>query len=68
MHRTGKYKTINLLFGTLPLCGVVPLIFLREDSGFVQKWLSVVPIGFGNAVVFQTVLSMSPVCARATGR
>jgi MFS family permease len=56
MHRTGKYKTINLVFGILPLCGVVPLIFLREDSGFVQKWLSVVPIGFGNAVVFQTVL------------
>ncbi|KAF8551515.1 MFS general substrate transporter [Imleria badia] len=56
MHRTGKYKTINLVFGVLPLCGVIPLIFLREDSGFVQKWFSVVPIGFGNAVVFQTVL------------
>jgi len=56
MHRTGKYKTINLVFGILPLCGVLPLVFLREDSGFVQKWLSVVPIGFGNAVVFQTVL------------
>ncbi|KAF8121594.1 vacuolar amino acid permease [Boletus edulis] len=56
MRRTGKYKTINLVFGILPLCGVIPLVFLREDSGFVQKWFSVVPIGFGNAVVFQTVL------------
>lgn len=60
MHRSGKYKTINLVFGILPLCGVIPLIFLREDSGFLQKWFSVVPIGFGNAVVFQTVLSASP--------
>ena len=59
MHRTGTYKTINLIFGILPLCGVLPLVFLREDSGFVQKWFSVVPIGFGNAVVFQTVLSTS---------
>lgn len=59
MHRTGKYKTINLVFGILPLCGLVPIIFLREDSGFMQKWFSVVPIGFGNAVVFQTVLSKS---------
>lgn len=60
MHRSGKYKTINLVFGILPLCGVIPLIFLREDSEFLQKWFSVVPIGFGNAVVFQTVLSASP--------
>ncbi|KAF8549540.1 hypothetical protein OG21DRAFT_1488444 [Imleria badia] len=35
MHRTGKYGTINLIFGILPLCGVIPLIFLHEDSGFV---------------------------------
>ena len=51
---TGKYKTINLL----SLCAVVPFIVLREDMGFVQ--LSVVPIGFGHAVVFQTVSSTSP--------
>ncbi|KAF8548900.1 hypothetical protein OG21DRAFT_1422225 [Imleria badia] len=63
MYRTCKCKTINLVFGILPLCGVIPLIFLREDSGFVQKWFSVVPIGFGNAVIFQMVLSMSPLHA-----
>ncbi|KAH0828780.1 vacuolar amino acid permease [Lanmaoa asiatica] len=56
MHRTGKYKIINLIFGIFPMCGLIPIILLREDSGFVQKWFSVVPIGFGNAVVFQTML------------
>ena len=30
---------------------------MREDSGFITKWLSVFPIGFGNAVIFLTVLS-----------
>ncbi|KAF8546359.1 hypothetical protein OG21DRAFT_1427194, partial [Imleria badia] len=54
---------INLVFGILPLCGILPSIFLREDSRFVQKWFSVVPIGFGNTVVFQTVLSTS-LCTR----
>ncbi|KAF8546355.1 hypothetical protein OG21DRAFT_1491300 [Imleria badia] len=46
----------NLVFCILPLCDVIPLIFLRKDSGFVQEWFSVVPIEFGNAVVFQTAL------------
>ncbi|KAF9223078.1 MFS general substrate transporter [Gyrodon lividus] len=56
MHQTGKYKTINLIFGIFPLCGLIPIVFMTEDSGFIQRWFSVVPIGFGNAVVFQTVL------------
>ncbi|KIJ62352.1 hypothetical protein HYDPIDRAFT_176642 [Hydnomerulius pinastri MD-312] len=56
MHRTGKYKLINMIFGVLPFCGVISIIFMTEDSGFIQKWFSIVPVGFGNAVIFQTVL------------
>ncbi|KAF9238263.1 major facilitator superfamily domain-containing protein [Melanogaster broomeanus] len=61
--RTGKYNALNLVFGIFPLCGLVPMVFMTEDSGFVQKWFSVVPVGFGNAVVFQTVLSTTD-CTR----
>ncbi|KIJ16260.1 Drug:H+ antiporter-2 family protein [Paxillus involutus ATCC 200175] len=56
MHRTGRYKAINVIFGIFPLCGLIPIIFMTEDSSFIHKWFSIVPIGFGNAVVFQTVL------------
>jgi len=56
IHRTGKYTTLNVIFGLLPLSGLIPIILMREDSGFIPKWLSVFPIGFGNAVMFLTVL------------
>lgn len=56
MHKTGKYKMINLIFGFFPVIGVVALCFLNENSGFIQSWFSIVPFGFGNAVVLQTML------------
>ncbi|KAE9392963.1 vacuolar amino acid permease [Gymnopus androsaceus JB14] len=56
MHRTGKYKVINLTFGILPFIAGVLIAQLREDSGPIQSWLSITPIGFGNAVVMQTTL------------
>ncbi|KAG9309637.1 vacuolar amino acid permease [Chiua virens] len=56
IHQTGKYTTLNLVFGVLPFSGLVSLIFIREDSGFIQKWLSVFPIGLGNAVVVLIVM------------
>ncbi|KAG8221430.1 major facilitator superfamily domain-containing protein [Butyriboletus roseoflavus] len=58
VHRTGKYTTLNLVFGIIPLSGLIPIIFMREDSEFIPKWFSVFPIGFGNAIVFVTVMSM----------
>ncbi|KAF8547922.1 hypothetical protein OG21DRAFT_1516842 [Imleria badia] len=33
VYRTGKYKTINLVLGILPLCGVIPLIFCARTRG-----------------------------------
>lgn len=56
IHRTGKYKNINVTLGFLPFVGTLLILFMREDSGFIQKWLSIIPLGFGNAVVFQTTL------------
>ncbi|KAJ7069283.1 MFS general substrate transporter [Mycena amicta] len=56
MHRTGRYKNLNLIFGLLPFFGVTFISLLREDSGWIQSWLSIIPFGFGNAVVLQTML------------
>ncbi|KAJ7066838.1 vacuolar amino acid permease [Mycena belliarum] len=56
MHRTGRYKKINLIFGIFPFVGAVLISFMRDDSGPIQSWLSIIPLGFGNAVVLQTML------------
>ncbi|KAF7314935.1 Vacuolar amino acid permease [Mycena indigotica] len=56
MHKTGRYKAINAIFGAFPFIGASFIASLREDSGWVQSWLSIVPFGFGNAVVLQTLL------------
>lgn len=56
MHRTGKYKLINLIFGFFPFIGISLITLMREDSGPLQMWLSIIPFGFGNAIVFQTTL------------
>ncbi|KAG0696122.1 major facilitator superfamily domain-containing protein [Suillus ampliporus] len=56
MHRTGKYKLLNLTFGFFPFIATTLIALMREDSGPLQKWLSIIPLGFGNAVVLQTNL------------
>ncbi|KAG0701570.1 major facilitator superfamily domain-containing protein, partial [Suillus ampliporus] len=56
MHHTGKYKLINLVFGLFPCIGITLITLMQEDSGPVKKWLSTIPLGFGNAVVLQTNL------------
>ncbi|KAE9390891.1 hypothetical protein BT96DRAFT_832765 [Gymnopus androsaceus JB14] len=60
MHRTRKYKAINLTFGVLPFIAGVLIAQFPEDSGPIQSWLSIserkTPIGFGNAVVMETTL------------
>lgn len=42
MHKTGKYKAINLIFGVLPFIGAAAIYRLKEDSGPLQSWLSIV--------------------------
>ncbi|KAJ7494256.1 hypothetical protein B0H11DRAFT_2227682 [Mycena galericulata] len=56
MHRTGRYKKINLMFGIFPFVDAVFISLIREDSGPIHSWLSIIPLGFGNAVVLQTML------------
>ncbi|KAH8100375.1 MFS general substrate transporter [Cristinia sonorae] len=56
MHRTGKYKLINMIFGLFPFTATILLSLMREDSPDIQLWLSILPMGFGNAVVLQTML------------
>ncbi|KDQ59888.1 hypothetical protein JAAARDRAFT_153957 [Jaapia argillacea MUCL 33604] len=56
MHHTGKYRTLNLTFGIFPFIGAVLVSTMRRDSYPAQLWLSIIPLGFGNAVVLQTML------------
>ncbi|KAJ3782613.1 vacuolar amino acid permease [Lentinula aff. detonsa] len=56
MHRTGKYKMINMIFGIFPFIGTVLISQIHENSGWIQSWFSIIPMGFGNAVVLQTML------------
>ncbi|KAI6027188.1 vacuolar amino acid permease [Pisolithus marmoratus] len=56
MHRTGRYKMINTMFGFFPFVGSLLIAFIHENSGWLQSWLSIIPLGFGNAVVLQATL------------
>ncbi|KAI0628852.1 vacuolar amino acid permease [Trametes polyzona] len=56
MHRTGRYRTLNLIFGIFPFVSATLIALMREDSPPIQQWLSILPLGFGNAVVLQTML------------
>ncbi|KAH9017661.1 MFS general substrate transporter [Lactarius hengduanensis] len=56
VHRTGKYKLLNLIFGAFPFLAATFITQIREDSGPAQLWFSIIPLGFGNAVVLQTML------------
>ena len=42
MHKTGRYKTINLVFGSFPFLAGVLISMMREDSPAAQQWLSIV--------------------------
>ncbi|KAH6899160.1 multidrug resistance protein [Coprinopsis sp. MPI-PUGE-AT-0042] len=46
------YKRLNLILGILPFVGATLIYRLQEDSNFFP----LIPLGFGNAVVLQTML------------
>ncbi|TFK45918.1 vacuolar amino acid permease [Heliocybe sulcata] len=56
MHKTGKYKMINLIFGICPFIGAVLVSTMKENSNPVHLWVGIVPLGFGNSIVLQTML------------
>ncbi|KIY68361.1 vacuolar amino acid permease [Cylindrobasidium torrendii FP15055 ss-10] len=60
IKRTGTYKTINFIFGLFPFIAAILIRSMLgqrpEDVDWVRSWLSIIPLGFGNAVVLQTML------------
>ena len=57
MHATGRYKTLNLIFGTFPFIGTVLIYRMREDSGPIQSWLSIVRRSFFSISRFLAILN-----------
>ncbi|KAJ7753427.1 hypothetical protein DFH07DRAFT_774173 [Mycena maculata] len=41
MHKTGRYTAINLIFSIFPFVGAILISRMREDSGPLQSWLSI---------------------------
>ncbi|EPS98348.1 hypothetical protein FOMPIDRAFT_1061393 [Fomitopsis schrenkii] len=56
MHKTGRYKMLNIIFGMFPFVAAILLSRMHEDSPPFQLWFSIIPLGFGNAVVMQSML------------
>lgn len=42
IHRTGKYRILNLICGIFPTLACIFLMRMRPDSGPIQLWLSIV--------------------------
>ena len=42
VHRTGKYKLLNLVFGAFPFMAACFITQIKEDSGPAQLWFSIV--------------------------
>ncbi|KAI0093946.1 major facilitator superfamily domain-containing protein [Irpex rosettiformis] len=56
MHRTGRYRTLTLVCGLLPFISTLMIASMKENSHPLLLWLGIFPLGFGNAVVLQTML------------
>jgi hypothetical protein len=44
MRRSGRYKKMNMIFGCFPFFAAILLTRMREDSGPVQLWMSIVRV------------------------
>ncbi|KIJ25279.1 hypothetical protein M422DRAFT_237141 [Sphaerobolus stellatus SS14] len=56
MAKTGRYKVLSGVFGIFPFVATIMMSRLSEDSGPFAQWFSIIPLGFGNAVVVQATL------------
>lgn len=52
----GRYKQLNLYAGLFPFLAACFLVNLKPTSSLLVQWLSIIPLGFGNAIVLQTTL------------
>ncbi|KAF9481317.1 vacuolar amino acid permease [Pholiota conissans] len=55
MRRYGRYKTMNMIFGAFPFFAAMLMMQMRESSNQAHLWLTIMPLGFGNAIVLQTM-------------
>uniref|UniRef100_A0A8H7XZF8 Major facilitator superfamily (MFS) profile domain-containing protein n=1 Tax=Psilocybe cubensis TaxID=181762 RepID=A0A8H7XZF8_PSICU len=55
MRRHARYKTLNAVFGILPFIAALLMTQMRVTSHWVHLWCTIMPLGFGNAVVLQTM-------------
>ncbi|VDB85201.1 unnamed protein product [Peniophora sp. CBMAI 1063] len=56
MHKTGHYKKLNLTFGAFPFLAAILLVRMTPESGVFTQWFSIIPLGFGNSIVLQTMI------------
>jgi len=56
LKKTGKYKALNVIFGIFPTAAAIMIANLHMNSPILAQWISIIPLGFGNAVVLQTTL------------
>ncbi|KAF8511905.1 major facilitator superfamily domain-containing protein [Hysterangium stoloniferum] len=57
MSTTGKYRIMDMVFGICPAIATMLLTRLNENSAIFTQWFTIIPLGFGNPVVFQTTPS-----------
>lgn len=47
MHKTGRYRTLNIVFGILPFFATVLMSRLTAESGPAAQWLSIASVSQG---------------------
>ena len=52
MHRTGRYKTINAIFGCFPFIGATLIATMRVDADPIRTWLSIVSLEACSEIAF----------------
>ncbi|KAL4260332.1 MFS transporter superfamily protein [Pleurotus pulmonarius] len=55
MKKYGAYKLLNMVFGCLPFIAAATMATMSEHSGVFKQWIAIMPLGFGNAIVLQTM-------------
>ncbi|KZV67770.1 MFS general substrate transporter [Peniophora sp. CONT] len=56
MHKTGHYKKLTSIFGIFPFIAGILLVRMTPESNTFVQWFSIIPLGFGNSIVLQTMM------------
>jgi len=60
MHKTGRYRTLNLVFGILPFIATVLMSRLTEESSPAAQWLSIASVLKGNFCIISDSQTQIP--------